>query len=155
MKIPFILVLLSFLTMVACSNGQSRKKSLSPSKQCEKNIDSIDIAKNIRLYIPENKQSVLKAYIDKPVCFGIRPEHISLSLNCKEMNTVTGALSIIENMGSEKYLYFTVNNKEFIAKVNDQSITTADIGKNLYFNLDTSFCHIFDFYTEENLTNYL
>ena len=115
----------------------------------------IDIAKNIRLYIPENKQSVLKAYIDKPVCFGIRPEHISLSLNCKEMNTVTGALSIIENMGSEKYLYFTVNNKEFIAKVNDQSITTADIGKNLYFNLDTSFCHIFDFYTEENLTNYL
>ncbi|EFC7270032.1 sn-glycerol-3-phosphate ABC transporter ATP-binding protein UgpC, partial [Escherichia coli] len=61
----------------------------------------IDIAKNIRLYIPENKQSVLKAYIDKPVCFGIRPEHISLSLNCKEMNTVTGALSIIENMGSE------------------------------------------------------
>ncbi|ENE2898998.1 TOBE domain-containing protein, partial [Escherichia coli] len=115
----------------------------------------IDIAKNIRLYIPENKQSVLKAYIDKPVCFGIRPEHISLSVNCKEMNTVTGALSIIENMGSEKYLYFTVNNKEFIAKVNDQSITTADIGKNLYFNLDTSFCHIFDFYTEENLTNYL
>ena len=47
MKIPFILVLLSFLTMVACSNGQSRKKSLSPSKQCEKNIDSIDIAKNM------------------------------------------------------------------------------------------------------------
>ncbi|HIB3975934.1 TPA: sugar ABC transporter ATP-binding protein, partial [Escherichia coli] len=39
--------------------------------------------------------------------------------------------------------------------VNDQSITTADIGKNLYFNLYTSFCHIFDFYTEENLTNYL
>lgn len=48
MKIPFILVLLSFLTMVACSNGQSRKKSLSPSKQCEKNIDSIDIAKNMK-----------------------------------------------------------------------------------------------------------
>lgn len=50
MKIPFILVLLSFLTiMVACSNGQSRKKSLSPSKQCEKNIDSIDIAKNMKV----------------------------------------------------------------------------------------------------------
>lgn len=49
MKIPFILVLLSFLTKVACSNGQSRKKSLSPSKQCEKNIDSIDIAKNMKV----------------------------------------------------------------------------------------------------------
>lgn len=49
MKIPFILVLLSFLTMVACSNGQLRKKSLSPSKQCEKNIDSIDIAKNMKV----------------------------------------------------------------------------------------------------------
>ena len=49
MKIPFILVLLSFLTMVASSNGQSRKKSLSPLKQCEKNIDSIDIAKNMKV----------------------------------------------------------------------------------------------------------
>ncbi|WP_336620837.1 TOBE domain-containing protein, partial [Escherichia coli] len=64
----------------------------------------MDIGKKIRSYIPSNKQSVLKAYIDKPVCFGIRPEHISLSLNCREMNTVTGELSIIENMGSEKYL---------------------------------------------------
>lgn len=43
MKIPFILVLLSFLTMVACSNGQSKKKILSQTRQSEKNIDSIDI----------------------------------------------------------------------------------------------------------------
>ena len=49
MKIPFILVLLSFLTMVASSNGQSRKKSLSPSKQCEKNIDSKKKKKNMKV----------------------------------------------------------------------------------------------------------
>ncbi|EAW1721584.1 sugar ABC transporter ATP-binding protein, partial [Salmonella enterica subsp. indica] len=54
-----------------------------------------------------------------------------------------------------KYLYFNVNNKEFVAKVSDQSISTANIGQTLYFNLDTTFCHIFDFYTEENLTNHL
>ncbi len=76
----------------------------------------IDIAKNIRLYIPENKQSVLKAYIDKPVCFGIRPEHISLSLKCKEMNTVTGALSIIENMGSENIFTLPLTTKSLLQK---------------------------------------
>lgn len=65
MKIPFILVLLSFLTMVACSNGQSRKKSLSPSKQCEKNIDSIDIAKNMKVSNEDIDDSLfLKRIID-------------------------------------------------------------------------------------------
>lgn len=65
MKIPFILVLMSFLTMVASSNGQSRKKSLSPSKQCEKNIDSIDIAKNMKVSNEDIDDSLfLKRIID-------------------------------------------------------------------------------------------
>lgn len=65
MKIPFILVLLSFLTKVACSNGQSRKKSLSTSKQCEKNIDSIDIAKNMKVSNEDIDDSLfLKIIID-------------------------------------------------------------------------------------------
>ena len=56
---------MSFLTKVACSNGQSRKKSLSPSKQCEKNIDSIDIAKNMKVSNEDIDDSLfLKRIID-------------------------------------------------------------------------------------------
>lgn len=112
----------------------------------------VDIAQDIRIYIPETKQEKVWKYVDKPVSFGIRPEHISLATHPESLNVVAGQLTMIENMGSEKFLYFTIKNKEFISKVNDQNITTGHIGKTLFFNMNTSFCHLFDFYTEENIT---
>lgn len=113
----------------------------------------VEIAPGIRMFIPTDKQAALSGYIDKPVCFGIRPEHIGLASDSDSINTVEGVLTVVENMGNEKYLYFTVNGKELIARVNDQTITTAHIGTTMRFNLNTAFCHIFDFYSEENLTN--
>ncbi len=113
----------------------------------------VEIAPGIRMFIPKDKQVALSEYIDKPVCFGIRPEHIGLASDSDNINTVEGVLTVVENMGNEKYLYFTVNGKELIARVNDQTITTAHIGTTMRFNLNTAFCHIFDFYSEENLTN--
>jgi multiple sugar transport system ATP-binding protein len=91
--------------------------------------------------------------VDKPVCFGIRPEHIGVADAGDTINAFEGVLTVVENMGNEKYLYFKVGGKEVIARVNDQTITTADIGKPMRFNLNTAFCHIFDFYSEKNLTN--
>jgi multiple sugar transport system ATP-binding protein len=107
------------------------------------------------MFIPENKQQVLQNHINKAVVFGIRPEHISLAEDDDALNAFEGELTVVENMGNEKYLYFNVGGKELVARVNDQahSITTSDIGKTMRFNLNTAFCHIFDFYTEENLTN--
>ncbi|WP_141201502.1 TOBE domain-containing protein, partial [Vibrio sp. V14_P6S14T42] len=113
----------------------------------------IDIAANVRMFIPHEKQIALQQYINKPVCFGIRPEHIHLAAEHDTINTVEGTLTVVENMGNEKYLYFTVAGKELIARVNDQTITTAHIGKTMRFNLNTAFCHIFDFYSEQSLTN--
>ncbi|WP_045609995.1 ABC transporter ATP-binding protein [Vibrio vulnificus] len=113
----------------------------------------IEIGNEIRMFIPVEKQKLLSEYIDKPVCFGIRPEHIRVAALGDKINAVEGILTVVENMGNEKYLYFKVGGKELIARVNDQTITTADIGKPMRFNLNTAFCHIFDFYSEKNLTN--
>lgn len=113
----------------------------------------VEIAPEVRMFIPKQKQTSLQEHINKPVCFGIRPEHISLASDSDNFNTFDGELTVIENMGNEKYLYFTVGGKELIARVNAPDITTADIGKTMRFNLNTEFCHIFDFYTEENITN--
>ncbi|QNE02615.1 sn-glycerol-3-phosphate ABC transporter ATP-binding protein UgpC [Vibrio vulnificus] len=113
----------------------------------------IEIGNEIRMFIPVEKQKLLSEYIDKPVCFGIRPEHILVAAPGDKINAVEGILTVVENMGNEKYLYFKVGGKELIARVNDQTITTADIGKPMRFNLNTAFCHIFDFYSEKNLTN--
>lgn len=113
----------------------------------------IEIGSGIRMFIPVEKQEALREYVDKPVCFGIRPEHIGVADAGDTINAFEGVLTVVENMGNEKYLYFKVGGKEVIARVNDQTITTADIGKPMRFNLNTAFCHIFDFYSEKNLTN--
>ncbi|EMK6904339.1 sn-glycerol-3-phosphate ABC transporter ATP-binding protein UgpC [Vibrio cholerae] len=113
----------------------------------------IEISNGIRMFIPVEKQKALREHINKPVCFGIRPEHISVAEPDDTINAFEGILTVVENMGNEKYLYFKVGGKELIARVNDQTITTADIGKPIRFNLNTAFCHIFDFYSEKNLTN--
>ncbi|MCG9752393.1 sn-glycerol-3-phosphate ABC transporter ATP-binding protein UgpC [Vibrio brasiliensis] len=111
----------------------------------------VEIAPSARILIPKAMQAQLEQYVDNPVCFGIRPEHISLAQEGETLNTFEGKLSVVENLGNEKYLYFTVGGKELIARVQDQSITTADIGRTFRFNLNTEFCHIFDFYNENNL----
>ncbi|MCG3727129.1 ABC transporter ATP-binding protein [Vibrio cincinnatiensis] len=113
----------------------------------------IEICSGIRMFIPVEKQKALREFVDKPVCFGIRPEHIGVADAGDTINAFEGVLTVVENMGNEKYLYFKVGGKELIARVNDQTITTADIGKPMRFNLNTAFCHIFDFYSEKNLTN--
>ncbi|HDZ9206329.1 sn-glycerol-3-phosphate ABC transporter ATP-binding protein UgpC [Vibrio cholerae] len=113
----------------------------------------IEISNGIRMFIPVEKQKALREYINNPVCFGIRPEHIRVAEPGDTINAFEGILTVVENMGNEKYLYFKVGGKELIARVNDQTITTADIGKPIRFNLNTAFCHIFDFYSEKNLTN--
>ncbi|MDN3683375.1 hypothetical protein QW180_01045 [Vibrio sinaloensis] len=46
-----------------------------------------------------------------------------------------------------------MGDNEIVSRVNNQSITTSDIGKSLRFNFDSAFCHIFfDGDTEQNLT---
>ncbi|EGR4436017.1 sn-glycerol-3-phosphate ABC transporter ATP-binding protein UgpC [Vibrio cholerae] len=112
----------------------------------------IEISNGIRMFIPVEKQKALREHINKPVCFGIRPEHIRVAEPDDTINAFEGILTVVENMGNEKYLYFKVGGKELIARVNDQTITTANIGKPIRFNLNTAFCHIFDFYSEKNLT---
>jgi len=113
----------------------------------------VEIAPGVEILIPHSKQVLLEGYINKPVCFGIRPEHISLASDDDDLNTFEGVLTVVENMGSEKFLYFIVGGKELIARVDTQDINPFHIGKALRFNLNTAFCHVFDFYNENNLTN--
>ncbi|WP_422447546.1 MULTISPECIES: ABC transporter ATP-binding protein [unclassified Endozoicomonas] len=112
----------------------------------------VELAPGVKCFIPRAKQVLLQEQIDQAVYFGIRPEHISLANDSDAVNTVEGMLTVVENMGNEKYLYFKVGDNELIARVNDHTITTADIGRTMRFNLNTEACHIFDVENEKNLT---
>jgi multiple sugar transport system ATP-binding protein len=47
----------------------------------------VEIAPGVEILIPHSKQVLLEGYINKPVCFGIRPEHISLASDDDDLNT--------------------------------------------------------------------
>ncbi|PLO54479.1 sugar ABC transporter ATP-binding protein, partial [Klebsiella michiganensis] len=58
----------------------------------------VEIAPGVEILIPHSKQVLLEGYINKPVCFGIRPEHISLASDDDDLNTFEGVLTVVENM---------------------------------------------------------
>ncbi|TKF21502.1 sn-glycerol-3-phosphate ABC transporter ATP-binding protein UgpC [Vibrio genomosp. F6] len=112
----------------------------------------VELVDGARIMIPIDKQEKLTHYIDKPVCLGIRPEHISLAQDDEFINVHPGKLTVVENLGNEKYLHFRIGDNEIVARVNDQHITTSYIGNEIRFNFDSAFCHVFDAETEQNLT---
>lgn len=114
-------------------------------------VIEIDFGKQVR--IPLEKQMNLLAQINKPVCFGIRPEHIMFASVEDKENILHGVLTNIENMGNEKNLYFNIGARELIMRAVAQDVTLSDIGSIYSLKIDASFCHLFDFYTEENLSH--
>ncbi|WCE30857.1 ABC transporter ATP-binding protein [Vibrio sp. SCSIO 43137] len=111
-----------------------------------------ELAPGCKVILPYEKQDKLSGHIDKTVYLGIRPEHISLAEENEEINVHSGKLTVVENLGNEKYLYFRIGENEIISRVSNQFITTSDIGSELRFNFDSAFCHIFDEESEINLT---
>ena len=112
----------------------------------------IALTADTSLSLPETIQPAIAKSDSDSICFGIRPEHIDLLEDDAEAeNTCSGVLTVVENMGNEKYLYFQIGDHELIARVFDQTITTADIGKTLRFRINTEYAHIFDHQTGENI----
>jgi multiple sugar transport system ATP-binding protein len=112
----------------------------------------VELAPGSRVVIPTEKTAKLDAHVDTKVFFGIRPEHISIASSKDDLNAIEGKLAVVENMGNEKYLHFRVGANLVIARVSGCDISTSDIGNSYYFNLDTSFCHIFDGKEEQNIS---
>ncbi|MGL6314176.1 ABC transporter ATP-binding protein [Vibrio sp. WXL103] len=132
--------------------GSPAMNLVSTALRMEDSNYFVELAPGSRVIIPKEKATELEAHIDTKVFFGIRPEHINIAVNKDDLNVIEGKLAVIENMGNEKYLHFRVGANIVIARVSGSDITTADIGKTYYFNLDTSFCHIFDGKDEGNIS---
>jgi len=104
------------------------------------------------LHLPIDKAEKVKKYIGKKVWFGIRPEHIQSNETSKEKKgCITGNISIVEQMGNEEFIYFTINGLQYTARLSSENIREIKIGKdyNFFFNMEQ--CHIFDYETEENI----
>lgn len=103
------------------------------------------------LPLPADKAKVLedKGYVGKDVVFGIRPENMDddpkYMADHKE-GTFSAKVDLVEHMGSETFLYLSVEGNNIVAKV--EPTTKAKIDDKVQLAMDINLCHIFDKETE-------
>ena len=95
--------------------------------------------------LPESKTEALKAYVGKEVTFGIRPEDIYEEGEF-DGAVVSASVEVTEMMGAETFLYLKIADKQFTARVGQDS--SAQSGDAVKVVLDTNKIHVFDRETE-------
>lgn len=107
--------------------------------------------RNMHLRLPDEIGKKVKQYDGKDVFFGIRPEHISSRLAVKEPpdNFFKSEVYVVENMGNEKYVYFSPGKNQYIARSGPEIQVKSGDMHEMWF--DTRHVHLFDHDTKENL----
>lgn len=110
---------------------------------------------NTKLALPAGKVTpALKEYVGKSIMGGIRPEHIhdeETFLASMPDCVIDVHVDVTEMMGAETYLYLTIANSSFVARVNPR--TTAKHGDDIKVAFDMNKIHLFDKETEQTIIN--
>jgi multiple sugar transport system ATP-binding protein len=105
------------------------------------------------LHLPEEKAEKVKDYVGKKVWFGIRPEHIgSHETHPGKEEYIDGKISIVEQMGNEEFIYFTIDGIQYSARFSSENVKETGNGKDYNFWFDMEKCHIFDYETDQNIS---
>lgn len=95
----------------------------------------------------------LMTYVGKQVLMGLRPEDF-ITLDSHRYKEGDGHLralvDVAEQMGSETYLYITVNGERMIARVSSR--IDAQVGDQVELAVDSGKIHLFDRETEQRIT---
>ena len=106
--------------------------------------------------LPERKAQVLEhfGYIDKEVVMGIRPEHVHdepVYLEQFSDCIIESTIDVVELLGSESLLYFTIEDTNFVSRVKPRH--NVYVGDTMKFAINPERVHIFDKDTENVITN--
>ncbi|EOC99547.1 ABC transporter ATP-binding protein [Caldisalinibacter kiritimatiensis] len=106
---------------------------------------------NVKVSLPEGKAKIVKqkGYFGKEVILGIRPEDIhdeKVFIESSRDSVVKAHVEVTEMMGSETYLYITIEGNSAIARVDSRS--QAKHGDNIELAFDKNKIHLFDKETE-------
>jgi len=101
--------------------------------------------------IPEGKMKLLRkhGYVNKEVILGVRPEDIHdepLFIEASQDTTFDATIEVAELMGAEIFLYSSIGEDQFVARVDSR--TEASSGKTITLALDMNKAHFFDPETE-------
>lgn len=106
----------------------------------------------ISLNLNSKHSGLLKNYINKNIWLGIRPEDIydAASASAKDsFQKIDANLEVVEPMGNEIFLYFTIDDTQMVARIPAREKPEAGTSRGLYF--DTEKLHFFDAETEQTI----
>lgn len=102
--------------------------------------------------VPEARMAKYMAYADKPVIMGIRPENIHDPHFCPPNifgQEIEGMVDVTELMGNEIFIYMTIGDHSFVARVDPRSRVVMGEKAHLTFNMANM--HLFDPDTENTI----
>ncbi|MEE4377850.1 MAG: sn-glycerol-3-phosphate ABC transporter ATP-binding protein UgpC [Candidatus Competibacteraceae bacterium] len=83
-----------------------------------------------------------QACIDDPVILGIRPEHIRISPDSK--NLIGGEINYVEHLGEASYVYLHIEGVEEPIVVRREGDALVEPSTKLAVGLTAQYCHLFD-----------
>jgi multiple sugar transport system ATP-binding protein len=111
-------------------------------------------ADGLKIPVPERLLSESGAQRSQDVIMGIRPEDLKDARfpGRDELPKIPAKVDVVENMGSENFVYFTIGGKTFTSRMDPRS---SDIqpGQNIQVAVDTGHIHLFDPKTEKALVS--
>ncbi len=119
-------------------------------KLIEENGQLMLVTNDFRVPSSPERREALAPYLGKEIVMGIRPEAIKDEPRFLEAHpewTVDVHIDVVEPMGSENYVYFTVNGENVIARVGATS--TVKVRQSHKIAFDMSLARYFDVDTQE------
>ena len=103
--------------------------------------------------VPPSRAGILKAYVEKSIIIGVRPESVSLfqrtSGSSAADGNITVTLDVIEPMGNEIIIYSNTGSHRLVARFSPQELPSP--GSQLELMIDVDKVHFFDAETERTI----
>jgi multiple sugar transport system ATP-binding protein len=97
----------------------------------------IRLSDAISLPVPESRAPRYRSVLGKEVLFGLRPEHVTEPRhNDRQDREFTVTLDVVEPMGMETMVYFSINGTEVCGRVEPSSAKASGEPMRLYANVD-------------------
>ena len=98
----------------------------------------VRLSDQLALPVPSDRAERYRSSVDKSLTFGLRPEHITElrggAIDTRSEFPVT--LDVIEPMGMETMVFFSVQGTEVCARVEPSSVSSSGQSMRLYANLN-------------------
>jgi multiple sugar transport system ATP-binding protein len=109
---------------------------------------SLHLADGLSFPIPGDRTERYRPFVGKPLTFGIRPEHITEARDSEPASsgTFTALLDVVEPMGVETLVFFTIGGREVCGRVDPAS--PAAPGAQMRLKINLSRMHLIDPTTE-------